>query len=64
MTNATTNPPWVIRTLADLRSGRITGYAVERIHNPYTRQARAESLDRRIYRTHADAAAAIAKATA
>jgi len=57
-----TIPLWEIRTLADLRSGRITGYAVERIHNPGTRQARAETLDRgRIYRTQADAAAAIAK---
>ena len=64
MTNAITNPAWEIRTLADLRSGRITGYVVERIHNPGTCEARAETLDRRIYRTHADAAKAIAKATA
>lgn len=60
-----TNPPWEIRTLAGLHSGRITGYTVERIHSPRTPQARAETLERgRIYRTKADAVAAIAKANA
>lgn len=57
-------PPWEIRTLVGLNSGRITGYTVERIHNPCTRDARAETLDRgRVYRTEAQARAAIAKAT-
>lgn len=59
-----TTPPWEIRTLAGLHSGRVTGYTVERIHNPRTPQARAETLERgRVYRTKADAIEAIAKAT-
>ena len=57
-----TTPPWEIRTLVGLQSGRFKGYTVERIHNPCTPQARAEVLDcGRVYRTQADAVAAIAK---
>lgn len=65
MTHATiTTPPWEIRTLVGLQSGRFKGYTVERIHNPYTPQARAETLERgRVYRTKDDAIEAIAKAT-
>lgn len=57
-------PPWEIRTMVGFHSGRVTGYTVERIHNPYTRDARAETLDRgRVYPTEEQARAAIAKAS-
>lgn len=60
----TVNPPWEIRTLVVLPSGRFVGYTVERIHNPHTPQARAEVMDHgRVYRTQTDALDAIARAT-
>lgn len=55
---------WKIAPMVGFRSGRVTGYTVERIHHPYTRFARAEALERgRVFSTHAEAQAAIARAT-
>jgi hypothetical protein len=66
MTNATTNnPPWEIRTQMSLHTGRFVGYTVQRIHNPYTPQARAEILENgRVFETESDAMDAIARAIA
>ena len=66
MTDKTiSNPPWEIRTLVGLQSGRFKGYTVQRIHDSYTPQARVEMMDRgRVYPTEGDALEAIAKATA
>ena len=61
---APTVTDWTIRPMVGFRSGRVTGYTVERIHHPYTRFARAEPLERgRIFRTHAEAQAALARVT-
>lgn len=61
----TITPPWEIRTLMCLHSGRFIGYTVQRIHNPSTPQARAELMERgRVYPTEGDALDAIARATA
>ena len=55
---------WIIGKLVGLTTGRPAGFDVYRIHNPYTRTARVEPLNGgRIYRTEADARAAIARAT-
>ncbi len=55
---------WKISPMVGFRSGRVTGYTVERIHHPYTRFARAESLENgRIFPTHTEARAALARAT-
>lgn len=55
---------WEIRRMVGFYSNRPTGYTVERIHNPYTEKAKVEFLEPgRIFRTEADARAAIAKAT-
>ncbi len=56
-------PPWEVRVVRGFESGRISGYTVERIHNPGTPDAKAEALERgRVFRTEAEARAAIAKA--
>ena len=61
----TTHPPitdWLIRPLAGLSTGRSAGFIVYRVHAPYTGDAREEPLGR-VYRTEADARAAVAAAT-
>ena len=56
--------PWEVRTLYAGFTGRIAGYDVQRVHNPYTQQARVEYLERgKVFRTEQQARAAIAKAT-
>ena len=57
--------PWEIRTQMSLHTGRFVGYTVQRIHNPYTPQARAEIMENgRVYPTEGDAINAIARAIA
>ena len=53
---------WLIRPLAGLSTGRSAGFIVYRVHAPYTSAAREEPLGR-VYRTEADARAAVAAAT-
>ena len=62
--NTNTSPePWEIRTQMCLNTGRFVGYTVQRIHNPYTPQARAEIMENgRVYQTESDALDAIARA--
>ena len=59
-----TPEPWQVHALHSAFSGRVAGYDVQRIHNPYTQQARIEYLERgKVFRTEQQARAAIAKAT-
>lgn len=64
MRDTTPVTDWLISPLVGFRTGRPSGFSVYRIHAPYTDAARVEPLERgRIYRTEADARAAIARAT-
>lgn len=59
-------PPWEIRPLVGLLSGKTTGFMVERIHNPFTQDAKVETLKVdgcNLWSTKNAAQAAIAKAT-
>jgi hypothetical protein len=58
--------PWEVRPMVGIHSGKVTGYTVERIHSPYTQEARAEVLrvdGVNIWKSEKEAYAAIAKAT-
>ena len=56
--------PWTINKLLGLQRGRPAGFDVSRIHSPGTGKAREEFLERgRVFRSEAEARAAIAKAT-
>ena len=55
--------PWEVRTVYAGFTTRIAGYDVQRVHNPYTHQARVEYLERgKVFRTEQQAREAIAKA--
>lgn len=57
-------PPWKIRPMLDFSSARPAGFTVERVHNPFTDQARVEILTdsatgRRLWPNRSQAQAAI-----